>query len=102
MGIQEVSQKQNIGITFCFFTFSTFLAIVYPDIVKVAGIIGGFCAVTQAYVLPLLMFRKLRENEQKEVSDWVNLIIGVVVAIMGYTTTILIIAANFYPGIEKI
>lgn len=53
---QSIEWKRSVTITLCALTVATLVAIVFPKIVSVIDIIGGYCGTILQFIIPTTVF----------------------------------------------
>ena len=59
---ETFTQKENIIMTACFVALTWGVSVVFPTIDKVIGIMGGLCAATLDYAIPVYCWVKLSDK----------------------------------------
>ena len=66
----EISQKLNYGVTIPVVLLSTFIGVIYNDILKYISLLGGFLSVVIAFLMPTMIYVK---NNDYEITNWRNI-----------------------------
>lgn len=83
---EEFTQKQNYVMTIIFMLSTWFISIVFPNIDKMISILGGLCAVTLDFTIPLYCFVKLSDFKWTHYTNFLRIIFFGVLIVAGYSS----------------
>ena len=84
-GRDNFSNKENIVCTGCFIGVSCFLAIIYPDVSAILGIMGGLNATSIQFLVPLICSIKVSGQPVKAASNIIKILFFGLLCLVGYT-----------------
>jgi amino acid permease len=83
---EDFTQKQNFVMTLIFMISTCFISIVFPNIDKMISILGGLCAVTLDFTIPLYCFVKLSDYKWTHYSNFLRIIFFGILILTGYSS----------------
>jgi amino acid permease len=98
-GRDNFSQKENIVCTGIFTAVTCFLAIVFPDVSSVLGILGGLNATSIQFLVPMICSIKVSGQPVKAPRNIIKILFFGFLCLVGYTnvgTTIYRIVSGHY------
>jgi len=84
-GRENFSQKENIVCTSIFIAVTCFLAIVFPDVSSVLGILGGLNATSIQFLVPMICSIKVSGQSLKALSNMIKILFFGFLCAVGYT-----------------
>jgi amino acid permease len=84
-GRDNFSQKENILCTGIFTAVTCFLAIVFPDVSSVLGILGGLNATSIQFLVPMICSIKVSGQPVKAPSNIIKILFFGFLCLIGYT-----------------
>jgi amino acid permease len=84
-GRDSFSQKENFVLTGIFIIFTTFVAIVFPNISAVLGILGGMNATSIQYFVPMICSVKVSGLPVTAPSNMIKILFFGFLCFLGYT-----------------
>ena len=84
-GRDNFSQKENIVCTGIFTAVTCFLAIVFPDVSSVLGILGGLNATSIQFLVPMICSIKVSGQPVKAPSNIIKILFFGFLCLVGYT-----------------
>ena len=84
-GRDSFSDKENIVLTGIFIIFTTFVAIVFPNISAVLGILGGLNATSIQYFVPMICSVKVSGLPVTSPSNIIKILFFGFLCLVGYT-----------------
>jgi len=84
-GRENFSQKENIVCTSIFIAVTCFLAIVFPDVSSVLGILGGLNATSIQFLVPMICSIKVSGQSLKGFSNMIKFLFFGFLCAVGYT-----------------
>jgi hypothetical protein len=84
-GRDSFSDKENFVLTGIFIIFTTFVAIVFPNISAVLGILGGLNATSIQYFVPMICSVKVSDLPVTSPSNIIKILFFGFLCLVGYT-----------------
>ena len=83
-GTEKFSRKFNITLTVTWMIVTWGLSVLFPSIDKVLQIMGGLCASTLDYALPMFCFVKLSEQKWTSCKNLSAILVFSTMTLIGY------------------
>lgn len=87
----QFSGKENAIVTFLFVGISLVISILFPKIDKVIAIMGGLCAVTMDFLIPVYCYVKLSGKPWTSCKNLSAILFFAPLVLIGYTSVIITI-----------
>ena len=100
-GHENLTLKNNLIITSVTLFITTLVASIYQNVVGYISLIGCFCVVIPAFLIPALLYMKENGRGIKDCKNLTNLIIGSVLCILGYISGVLSVIELVDPPPKK-
>ena len=100
-GHENMSFRNNLIITAVTLLITTVVGSVYQNVVGYISLIGCFCVVIPAFLVPPLLYMKDNGRGLKDCKNLWNLIIGSVLCILGYLSGVLSVIELVDPPPKK-
>uniref|UniRef100_A0A7S3MZG2 Amino acid transporter transmembrane domain-containing protein n=1 Tax=Strombidium inclinatum TaxID=197538 RepID=A0A7S3MZG2_9SPIT len=88
LGMEEYSQTANAITTLLFTAFTCIVSILFPNISQVISIMGGLCASTMCYLIPLIILLKLSKKPLLSFEKIVGILFFGSLVTMGYLSVV--------------
>ena len=87
----EFSNKENTFLTLAFVGISCLISIIFPKIDKVIAIMGGLCAVTMDFLIPVFCYVKLSGKPWTSCKNLSAILFFTPLVLIGYTSVVITI-----------
>jgi hypothetical protein len=84
-GRDNFSKNENIVCTGIFIAVSCFLAIIYPNVSAILGILGGLNSTSIQFLVPLICSIKVSGQPVKAASNIIKILFFGILCLVGYT-----------------
>jgi amino acid permease len=88
-GKEDFSKKENFILTFIFTSITLLIAFVFPTVTDIISILGGLCATSLSFAIPLYCYIKLSKDGLKNPKNICALLFFGVLILAGYASVIL-------------